>query len=88
MKCYSSRRSVERAKFRSGKGTVAALAAVSAWAELANKYGAGYAMWHNASGAKIKCEKFPRSDYYMCFAGGKPCRALYAGVTGSHGRGD
>ena len=68
--------------------TVAALAAVHAWAEQAKKYGAGYAMWHNARGANIKCEKFPRSDYYMCFAGGKPCRALYAGVARSSGRGD
>ena len=68
--------------------TVAALAAVRAWAEQAKKYGADYAMWHNARGAKIKCEKFPRSDYYMCFASGKPCRALYAGVTGCLGRGD
>ena len=61
---------------------------VHAWAEQAKKYGASYAMWHNARGANIKCEKFPRSDYYMCFAGGKPCRALYAGVARSSGRGD
>ena len=45
-------------------------------------------MWHNAKSAKIKCKKFPRSDYYMCFAGGKPCRALYVDVTDDNGQDD
>lgn len=55
--------------------TVASLSAVRAWVEQAKKYGEEYTMWHNARGAKIKCEKYPRSDYYKCIAGGVPCRA-------------
>ncbi|MFQ5626027.1 MAG: hypothetical protein ACE5FM_05160 [Methyloligellaceae bacterium] len=67
---------------------VASLSAVRAWAERAKKYGEEYAMWHNAKSSKVKCEKFPRSDYYMCFAAGKPCRSLYVGVTDSNGQDD
>lgn len=55
--------------------TVASLSAVRQWSESAKKHGENYAMWHNASGSSIKCEKLPRSDYYSCFASGKPCPA-------------
>lgn len=55
---------------------VASLGAVRAWSERAKKYGEEYAMWHNAKGANIKCKKFPRSEYHMCFAAGKPCRRM------------
>lgn len=57
--------------------TVAGLSAVRQWTQAAMKYGEDYSMWHNAVSASIKCEKFPRSDYYMCFAKGKPCRSEY-----------
>ena len=63
--------------------TVASLSALRAWAERAKKYGEEYAMWHNAKSSKIKCKKFPRSDYYMCFASGKPCRTTDYGPAGS-----
>lgn len=53
--------------------TVASLSAVRLWSEKAKKHGEKYAMWHNALGSNIKCEKLPRSDYYSCFAAGKPC---------------
>lgn len=55
--------------------TVASLSAVRQWSEAAKKHGDKYAMWHNASGSNVKCEKLPRSDYYSCFAAGKPCPA-------------
>lgn len=59
--------------------TVASLSAVRAWSQRAMKHGENYSMWHNAEGASIKCEKLPRSDYYKCFASGKPCK----GSTGN-----
>lgn len=55
--------------------TVASLSAVRMWSQLAMKHGDSYSMWHNAKGTSVKCEKLPRSDYYACFAAGKPCRA-------------
>lgn len=55
--------------------TVASLSAVRQWSQAANKHGEQYAMWHNAANSSIKCEKLPRSDYYACFASGKPCPA-------------
>lgn len=53
--------------------SVANLSAVRAWVQMALKYGDDYAMWHNAGGSSVKCKKLPRSDYYSCFASGKPC---------------
>ena len=63
--------------------TVASLAAVSAWSQRAKKYGEEYTMWHNAKNQSLKCEKQPRSDYYVCFASGKPCRATNHEKTAS-----
>lgn len=57
--------------------TVASLSAVRQWAQAAMKYGEDYSMWHNALSSGVKCEKFPRSDYFMCIASGKPCRSMY-----------
>ena len=53
--------------------TVASLSAVRQWSQTATKHGDSFAMWHNASGGTVKCEKLPRSDYYSCYASGKPC---------------
>ncbi|GBE42610.1 MAG TPA: hypothetical protein ENH05_02090 [Rhizobiales bacterium] len=55
--------------------TVATLTAVRAWVQVASKYGKEYTIWNEAENGTIKCEKLERSDYYMCFASGKPCRA-------------
>jgi len=55
--------------------TIASLSAVRQWSQAATKHGETFAMWHNASNGTIKCEKLPRSDYYSCFASGKPCPA-------------
>jgi len=55
--------------------TVASLSAVRLWSEAANKHGPKYAMWHNAANSSIKCQKLPRSEYFSCFASGKPCPA-------------
>ena len=64
--------------------TVARLAAVSAWTEMAKKHGADYAMWHNAKSSNIKCKKLPRSEFILCFATGKPCHASSNGKTASN----
>ncbi len=56
--------------------TVAGLNAIRVWAQEAMKHGDAYGMWHNARGSSVKCEKLPRSDYYACFAEGKPCRSI------------
>ncbi|RMF05709.1 MAG: hypothetical protein D6773_04980, partial [Alphaproteobacteria bacterium] len=41
---------------------IASLNAVRAWIELTKtKYGAGYAMWHNAAGKALKCEPIQHS---------------------------
>lgn len=53
--------------------TVASLSAIRQWSQAATKHGEAFAMWHNASSGTVKCEKLPRSDYYSCFASGKPC---------------
>ncbi len=53
--------------------TVATLTAVRAWVQYAEKYGKEYAIWNEAEKGTIKCEKLERSDYYVCFASGKPC---------------
>lgn len=58
--------------------TIASLSAVRLWSEAAKKYGEDYAMWHNAAGSGVKCKKLPRSDYYSCFASGKPCTSHIA----------
>ena len=55
--------------------TVASIGAMRAWTQVAKKYGEEYTMWHNAKNPSIKCEKLPRSDFFVCFATGKPCRA-------------
>ena len=60
---------------------VASLGAVRAWTEMAMKYGEEYTMWHNAKNKSIKCKKMPRSDFFVCFATGKPCRAATTGKT-------
>ena len=60
---------------------VASLGAVRAWTEMAMKYGEEYTMWHNAENQIIKCDKLPRSDFFVCFASGKPCRAVNDGKT-------
>lgn len=53
---------------------IAQINAVRAWTEESFKHGADYAMWHNAEGDSIKCEKLPGgSDYYRCVAAGRPC---------------
>ena len=64
--------------------TVASLGAVRAWTQKAMKYGEQYSMWHNAKSQGIKCKKLPRSDYFVCFATGKPCRAANDGKTASN----
>jgi hypothetical protein len=61
--------------------TIARLSAVSAWTEMAIKYGEEYTMWHNAKGKSIKCKKLPRSEFLLCFAKGRPCRAIITGKT-------
>lgn len=55
--------------------SVAELNAVRAWTQLVQKHGQAYAMWHNAGGLSMECEKLGGSDYYQCVAAGKPCRA-------------
>lgn len=52
---------------------VAGLSAVRLWSEAAKKHGEEYAMWHNATGTGIKCNKLSRSDFFSCLASGKPC---------------
>ena len=64
--------------------TLASLGAVRAWTQKAMKYGEQYSMWHNAKSPNLKCEKLTRSDYYVCYAKGKPCRAANAGKTASN----
>ncbi len=64
--------------------SVANLEAIRAWSQKAMKYGEQYSMWHNAKSATIKCEKLPRSDYFVCFASGKPCPASKSGKTASN----
>lgn len=54
---------------------VASLTAVRAWVQQAKKHGAEYTFWNEAESHSIKCEKLDRSDYFRCFASGKPCRA-------------
>ena len=61
--------------------TVASLGAVRAWTQQAMKYGEEFSMWHNAKSSSVKCKKLDRSDYYVCFATGKPCRAANDGKT-------
>jgi hypothetical protein len=63
---------------------IARLAAVRAWSLEAKKYGEEYTMWHNAKSQSIRCDKLARSDYIMCFASGKPCRAAHTSKTASH----
>lgn len=55
--------------------TLASLSAVREWSQAAAKHGETFSMWHNAGGSSVKCKKLPRSDYYSCFASGKPCPA-------------
>lgn len=52
---------------------VAELNAVRLWSELTAKKGKDYAMWHNARGSDLACNKIPRSEYYRCTATGEPC---------------
>lgn len=61
---------------------VASLSAIRQWSQAATKHGENYAMWHNASGSRLKCEKLPRSDYYSCFASAKPCPADISTAAG------
>ena len=61
--------------------TITRLSAVSAWTQMAIKYGEEYTMWHNAKGKSIKCKKLPRSEFLLCFAKGRPCRAIITGKT-------
>lgn len=67
--------------------SVATLTAVRAWSEQAKKHGKEYAMWNEAENGTIKCEKLKRSDYYVCFASGKPCRAKSFSAAGSKNAG-
>lgn len=56
--------------------TLAGLNAVKVWSETAReKHGADFAMWHNAGGASLKCNKIEKSGYVVCAAIGKPCLA-------------
>lgn len=55
--------------------SMANLNAARAWTRLAQEHGEAYAMWHNAGGASMECEKLGGSDYYQCTAAGAPCRA-------------
>ncbi len=50
---------------------------------MAMKYGEEYTMWHNAESQRIKCNKLARSEFFVCFASGKPCRAANDGKTAS-----
>lgn len=54
---------------------------MSAWTEMATKYGEEYTMWHNAKSKSINCKKLPRSEFLLCFAKGRPCRAIITGKT-------
>ncbi len=62
---------------------VASLAAVRAWTQMAMKYGEEYTMWHNAESQSIKCNKLARSESFVCFASGKPCRTAHSDKTAS-----
>ncbi len=62
---------------------VASLSAVRFWSQQAMKHGDTYGMWHNAVGSSVKCERLPRSDYYVCFAIGKPCRSSESETSSS-----
>ncbi len=54
---------------------MASMNAVISWINMTKKkHGKEYALWHTASDKKISCEKIKDSDYYICFAGGKPCK--------------
>ncbi|MEM8744836.1 MAG: hypothetical protein AAGF14_09405 [Pseudomonadota bacterium] len=54
--------------------SVASLSAIRMWSQMAMKHGDSYSMWHNAKSTKVSCEKLPRSDYFACYAEGKPCQ--------------
>ena len=69
------RKGIKRAGTPNKLSVVASLSAVRNWTQAAMKHGDTYAMWHNAQSSGVKCEKFDRSDYFMCIASGKPCRA-------------
>jgi hypothetical protein len=64
--------------------TVATLSGIRAWSQRAMKYGEEYTMWHNAKSQTIKCDKLARSDYFVCFVSGKPCRTSNDGKTASN----
>lgn len=56
--------------------TIAHTKAIIAWVKRANKHGKDYSAWHKAQKGEVKCEKKPRSSYYVCFASGKPCQNI------------
>ena len=69
----------------SGKGypnlikSIASLSALRSWSQRANNmHGADYSMWHNAEGQDMDCEQKANSDFYVCIASGKPCKAMTA----------
>lgn len=54
---------------------MASMNAVISWINMTKKkHGKDYALWHTAADKKISCEKIKGSDYFICFAGGKPCK--------------
>ena len=63
--------------------SVATLNAIRAWSDHAKKLGKEYAMWSEVENGAIKCEKLKRSDYYLCFVSGKPCRAKSVSAAGT-----
>jgi len=55
---------------------VASLNAVRAWIEFTMaRFGADYAMWHNAAGKAVKCQRLPNSSQIKCIARARPCNA-------------
>lgn len=59
--------------------SIATLSALRTWSQRANsKHGSEYSMWHNADTQTMKCEQKENSDFYVCIAGGKPCKAMAA----------
>ena len=65
-----------RVKGRSNKiSSIATISAVRAWAQKAKKHGEEYTIWSQAKSTGIKCNRVEDTEYYVCFASAKPCRA-------------
>ncbi|MGD9867234.1 MAG: hypothetical protein AB7U38_04445 [Hyphomicrobiales bacterium] len=62
--------------------SIASMNAIQLWIELAREQnGPDSAMWHNAGGGLVKCERIRRSSVYHCYATGKPCPMPEAATT-------